>query len=231
MHVARLGTLCTNSRKHAGWPFGSMMPYALDDRGRPIFLVSSMAVHSQNLQADSRSSLFVAQPGVTGDPLGSARVTLLGQTEPAGSEVRELYLKRYENAQFWIDFEDFSLIRLEISDVYFIGGFGVMGWISAGEYEQAGPDPLAEAATRIIEHMNQDHGDALVLLAHAFSGVKADRARMLAVDRLGFELRLETGDRVQGTRVNFPEEVRTVEKSRTILVEMTQQARAILGSR
>ena len=229
MHIARLGTLSTLSRKHPGAPFGSMMPYALDGSGRPIFLVSSMAMHTQNLQADPRASLFVAQPGVSGDPLGSPRVTLMGETAPAGPEVRELYLKRYENAQYWIDFDDFSLIRLEVSDVYFIGGFGVMGWIPALEYENAAPDPLADAAARIIEHMNQDHADSLVLLTHAFTGIEADRAQMLSVDRLGFELRLQSGDRVHGTRLNFPEEVRTVEKSRSALIEMTRRATEMLA--
>src|SRR5437588_12876134 len=69
LHVARMGTLCTLSRKHPGFPFGSLMPYALDERGNPIFLVSSMAMHTQNLQADPRASLFVPHPGVSGTPL------------------------------------------------------------------------------------------------------------------------------------------------------------------
>src|SRR5690349_20823261 len=96
LHLARIGTLSTVSRKHTGWPFGSLMPYALDDLGRPIFLVSSMAIHTQNLSADPRASLFVPQPGVTGDPLGAARVTLIGTVEPAGPEARPLYLERHE---------------------------------------------------------------------------------------------------------------------------------------
>ena len=54
------------------------MPYALDDQGRPIFLVSTMAMHTQNLLADQRVSLFVTEPGASGDPLGSSRVTLIG---------------------------------------------------------------------------------------------------------------------------------------------------------
>jgi len=229
MHVARLGTLSTISRKHAGWPFGSMMPYALDERGRPIFLVSSMAMHTQNLHADPRASLFVPQPGVDGDPLGAARVTLMGQVAPAGEDVRELYLKSYENARYWIDFSDFSLIRLQVADVYFIGGFGVMGWIPAPEYEAARPDPLADEAPRILDHMNKDHHEALVLMARAYAGVEADQARMTAVDRLGFELRLQTGERVHGTRVAFPQEVRSVAESRTMLVEMTRRARESAG--
>jgi heme oxygenase (biliverdin-IX-beta and delta-forming) len=61
-------------------------------------------------------------------------------------DVRELYLSRYENAKFWQDYTDFSYHRLEVTGVYFIGGFGVMGWVSGEEYRRARPDPLAEAA-------------------------------------------------------------------------------------
>src|ERR1700679_3229342 len=75
-------TLSTLSRKHAGFPFGSLMPYALDLEGRPLFLISNMAMHTQNLKADPRVSLFVAQAAEGGDPLGAARATLIGPAEP-----------------------------------------------------------------------------------------------------------------------------------------------------
>jgi len=56
-----IGTLSTASRKRSGYPFGSLMPYSIDETGRPIFLISTMAMHTQNIQADRRASLFVAQ--------------------------------------------------------------------------------------------------------------------------------------------------------------------------
>lgn len=137
---ARVGALSTHSRKFEGFPFGSLMPYAPDRLGRPIFFVSSMAAHTQNLQADWRSSLLIVSSDFEGDPLGAARVTLLGSVEQVGGEeVRELYLKRHENARQWQYFGDFSFYRLYPAAVYFIGGFGVMGWISAEEYETAAP--------------------------------------------------------------------------------------------
>src|SRR5664280_2955393 len=78
MHSGRIGSLSTLSRKQPGFPFGSLMPYALDAQGRPIFLVSTMAMHTQNLLADPRASLFVTEPDASGDPLGASRVTLVG---------------------------------------------------------------------------------------------------------------------------------------------------------
>ena len=59
MHSGRIGSLSTLSRKQPGFPFVSLMPYALGDQGRPVLLISTMAMHTQNLQADPRASLFV----------------------------------------------------------------------------------------------------------------------------------------------------------------------------
>jgi hypothetical protein len=72
MSLTSVATLSTLSRKHPGFPFGSLMPFALDTSGRPIFLISNMAMHTQNLKTDPRCSLFVGQAGADGDPLGAA---------------------------------------------------------------------------------------------------------------------------------------------------------------
>src|SRR5579863_6049954 len=81
VHVGRIGSLSTLSLKQPGFPFGSVMPYGLDDCGRPIFLVSTMAMHTQNLKADPRASLLVTQPDASGDPLGASRVTVMGNAK------------------------------------------------------------------------------------------------------------------------------------------------------
>jgi hypothetical protein len=203
------------------------MPYAADQHGRPVFFISSMAMHTHNLRQDPRASLLITQPDVSGDPLGAARVTLIGPAaEVPAAEVRDLYLSRYENAKFWQDYTDFSYYRLEVTGVYFIGGFGVMGWISAEDYSNALPDPLTEAAPGIIQHMNADHAAALQLIARHYADEVADEAAMTAVDRLGFHLRLRSGNRVFGRRVAFLREVKNSDEARSVLVEMVREARS-----
>jgi len=225
--VGRIGSLSTHSQKVPGFPFGSMMPYAVDDLGRPIFFISSMAMHTHNLKQDPRASLLITQPDVSGDPLGAGRVTLLGDvTEAPADQVRELYLSRYENAKFWQDYTDFAYYRLHVAAVYFIGGFGVMGWVSAEDYGNARPDPLVQAAPGIIRHMNDDHAEALRLIAQRFAGEACDEAAITAVDRLGFHLRLKSGARIHGRRVAFLREVRDTEEARAVFVEMVRQARS-----
>ena len=230
VYLARIGSLSTLSRKQPGFPFGSVMPYGLDEHGRLIFLISTMAMHTQNLQADPRASLLVTQDDAGGDPLGASRVTLVGNVlpipQPEVAEARELYLARYANSKYWVDFEDFSFYRMEVVDIYYVGGFGVMGWVSASEYLRSQPDPLADSMAEIIQHMNADHQDALVLLARKFAAIESQEATMTTVDRLGFQVRVKTQDGMRGARIAFLREVSNPAETRQALVEMVQQARS-----
>src|SRR5271170_6718329 len=109
IYLGRVGSLSTLSRKQPGFPFGSVMPYGLDTHGRPIFLISTMAMHTQNLQGDPRASVLVTPADAEGDPLGASRVTLVGNVaqlpELELAEARKLYLARHANSKYWVDFE------------------------------------------------------------------------------------------------------------------------------
>jgi heme iron utilization protein len=190
-----------------------------------------MAMHTQNLLEDTRASLLVTRPDAGGDPLGASRVTLLGnvlsvpEADVAGA--RQLYLARHADSKYWVDFKDFSFYRMNVVDVYYVGGFGVMGWVPASDYYAAQPDPLADSAMGIIQHMNADHADALILLAKAFAGIEAQEGKMTSVDRLGFHVRLKTQDGASGARIAFLREVSNAAEARGVLVEMTAQARQV----
>lgn len=231
MHVGRTGTLATHSRKCSGFPFASIMPFGLDAGGRPTFLISSMAMHTQNLAADARASLLVAQPGWTEDPLAGARATLIGNVHRLenGDDVRADYLERHPNARHWVDFDDFAFYRMEIVDLYYVAGFGAMGWVDADAYAAAERDPLVDVESGIVSHMNADHADALVTYCQHYADVAADSATMTSVDRMGFRVRARVGDRLQGVRINFPTEVRSSEQARKVLVGMLRDARVALA--
>lgn len=223
----RLGALATNSAHRDGFPFASVMPYALDGDAAPVFLISSMAIHTQNLVADPRASLLVVQSGSESDPLGSPRATLLGNATriDATDAIRNAYLERHPSAKYWIDFSDFAFFRLEVTDVYFVGGFGVMGWVAAHDYRAAEPDPLAPFAAGILEHMNTDHADAVRDITRHFAGLAAEEATMVSCDRLGFVVRARTKEGMKGARIQFPEPVRSRDDARRVLVAMTRSSR------
>ncbi len=228
LSLGSVGTVSTLSRRRIGFPFGSLMPYALDNLGRPLFLISNMAMHTQNLRADPRASLFVSEVASLDNLLGSARATLVGPAAPVSAPevaaAREQYLARHEGSRYWVDFTDFSFFRLEPEDVYYVGGFGTMGWVDADAYRVAMPDPLAGAAGGILSHMNADHVSAMLLLARIHAGLEATEAAMTSVDRLGFSLRLKTADGIKGMRIAFTREVATAGETRTVLVEMVRAA-------
>src|SRR5260370_38469087 len=69
VYVGRIGSLSTLSRKQQGFPFSSVMPHGLDSQGPPVFLISTMPMHTQNAQAHPAASLVVAPRDVAGDPL------------------------------------------------------------------------------------------------------------------------------------------------------------------
>jgi putative heme iron utilization protein len=227
------GALSTIALDPPGTPFGSVVTFGLDDQGRPSFFVSTMAEHTRNLDADPRASLLVVEDTPTGaDPLASGRVTLLGRVEQivdpdALASARAGYLAA-NPAAFYVDYGDFRCLRLDVTDIRYVGGFGRMSWVDATSYAAAQPDPLWSHAGGIVSHMNTDHADSLVTLSHHFAG-RPDvvAASMTAVDRYGFEVIGELGgDRREALRIGFRTQQITPDGVRRELVGMLHEARS-----
>jgi heme iron utilization protein len=230
VYLQSSGSLSTLSRKQPGWPFGSVMPYGLDGEGQPVFLISTMAMHTQNLLGDPRASLLVTPPQSRSDPLGAARVTLMGTVTKVPKEeatkVRELYLARHADASYWVDFQDFGFFGMALADIYFVGGFGSMGWVMPDDYARAAVDPLADEASSLIHEFNTEQAATLLLLARVFGNVEAQQVTVTALDRLGFHLRITTPGRMQGGRVAFTNPVRNPSEARAGLAGLAVQANA-----
>ncbi|MDP8938362.1 MAG: DUF2470 domain-containing protein [Actinomycetota bacterium] len=229
------GTLCTLAVDPAGYPYGSVATYGLDDAGNPLFFVSLMAEHTQNAMVDPRASLLVTEPVPEGaDPLASGRATLLGLLSRVDDADRpsaqERYLAANPTAAYYIDFGDFVFYRLDVTAIRYVGGYGRMSWVDADEYAAAEPDPLAPAAAAIIGHMNADHGEAQVLYCRHLAGrPDTARATMSAVDRYGFEMVAEGPAGRAAVRLGFPEPCSTSDDVRRAMVAMVAEARR-LGS-
>ncbi len=118
------GVLSTISQRVDGFPFGSVAPFILDHSGCPVILISTLAEHTKNIDADSRVSLIV-QP-YSPDMQVAGRVTVLGRALRLSdkTELGPRYLRFHPQAESYFAMHDFSFYRIEPVRIRFIGGFG-----------------------------------------------------------------------------------------------------------
>lgn len=234
VHATKVGSLATVSVDPAGYPFGSVVSYALDDAGNPLLLLSDLAEHTRNLKADPRASLMATEDDRPGDVLALGRVTLVGDLAVAtGNErdsVRGRYLEAHPNVVY-ADFEDFNFYRLTVSSIRYVGGFGHMSWVPADDYAACGPDPLRAHQDDILEHMNSDHSEALVAYAKTFGELpEATGARMLTCDRYGFDILVESPAGKNAVRIPFGAQTDSPEAVRAAMIRLVGEARTRLAS-
>ena len=210
------GVLSTISVDAPGYPFGSVTPYCADEQCRPIIYISYIAQHTRNIVADTRVSLTVVErSGNSDDVQAQGRVTCIANARPvAGSETRaqERYFRYFPSAKQYERTHDFAFFRLELVRVRFIGGFGEIYWVEPGEFMTANPFS-AEQESRIIQHMNNDHADALRHYAGGESVV------MAGIDTEGFDV-LKSGTKL---RFLFDTPVRNMDEARQALVAMAKR--------
>lgn len=216
------GTLCTLSvkRELEGFPFGSVVPFALTAEGQPIIYVANMAAHTSNLRRDPRASLFVQQPDVDGDPQAGWRLTLMGRFErivPASQgsglesedgvaivdaaaleEIDARYRARVPQTEGYRTTHDFHYWRMStVEKVRYIAGFGRITWLDGsvvkGDADEAGVEKVRAGA---VAHMNEDHAHNLLEMCEGLYGLRPASARMSSLEQDGFFVRTEGPDRL-----------------------------------
>lgn len=213
-----------------GAPWGSVVTYGALPDGAPVLLVSLMAEHARNLEADGRASLVVAEPPNDENPLDRGRVTLAGRAvQPEGearAAARSAHLAAVPSAELYVDFDDFRLFVLEVERVRWVGGYGRMDTVEAAGYAAAAPDPVAPHADGAVGHLNADHADALLAMAIGLAGfTDARRVRCEGADRYGLDLAVETPRGTARPRVGFAAPVDAPGGLRAACVELARRAR------
>ena len=224
----RQATLCTLTAD--GYPYGSVVSYAVNDTGAPLLLISELAEHTVNAHGDERVSMLVAAAAPRdGDPLGSARLTLLGRLRLVEDQAapRGAYLERHPYRRLLRRLLGLQLLAARGGDqCRFVGGFGHMSWVTADAYGAATVDPLAEEAGAMFCHMNDDHGDG----EHAVSVTalaRLDDAGRLhgSIDRYCVTLRFDTPGGPRLARVTDREPLQRADQARATLIRLLQIAR------
>lgn len=138
----RTATLCTAHADLDGWPFGSLVPYAMTDAGSLLVFLSDISEHSKNLHADPRATVFVTDPAAADDPQAGARHAMLVRARlPEGAELAAAearYFERFPAAERMRSAHGFFVWILECHRIRWIRGFGGMGWIEGTEWQTDG---------------------------------------------------------------------------------------------
>ena len=215
------GVLSTISKRVAGFPFGSVAPFVVDHAGCPVILISDLAEHTKNIDADPRVSLIV-QP-YSPDMQVVGRVTVLGRAMLLSGKdsLGPRYLRFHPQAESYFAMHDFQFYRIEPVRIRYIGGFGRIHWLEPEAYLHPS-GPLAEQEGGILAHMNADHGENLRAYCRQLHGVDATAAEMIGIDPDGFDVRAD--GRV--LRFDFPAPIRDAQAARQALVTMAQAARS-----
>ncbi|MEM9784131.1 MAG: DUF2470 domain-containing protein [Pseudomonadota bacterium] len=224
LRTARHGSLATLDPE-TGIPMASRVSLATASDGAPLFLISQLSGHFGALEKDARASLLIGEPG-RGDPLAHARITVFGRARRIGEEergpIRARFLARQPKAALYVDFTDFAFWQLELEGASYNGGFGKAYALTQGDLVSAVDPGLDAMEAGAVEHMNDDHLDAIQLYAETALGKPGEGWRLACLDLEGMDM--IRGDEV--ARLWFDPPLRSGEELRPRLVILAKQARA-----
>lgn len=219
MRLARTGALATLDPV-SGAPLTTLVGVASDFDGTPLFLMSTLARHTEHLAADSRGSLLLTEETARGDPLNHPRITLTGRIETTkAARVRARYLQRIPKAKLYVDFADFAFSRLAIDGVHFNGGFGRADALTPTDIliRRDTEAAFAEVEPSLVAWVNSLGDDVVTRLAgHKSAGRPVWRA--IGLDAEGLDL--SAGAAV--ARVQFPAPARDPAAWRASLEDLTR---------
>ncbi|MGS0742956.1 HugZ family pyridoxamine 5'-phosphate oxidase [Glaciimonas sp. GG7] len=195
LHETTWGNLATHSTQLPGYPFATILPFAVDEQHCPIFLISALAEHTKNLMADCRSSVLIHRQDHQ-NMLTTERMSIVGDAIAItpSPELIARYVRYHPDARDYLALGDFSFYRLQPQRARYVAGFGLMGWVEKDQWERA------EVLSLI------DERNLLQEIADTFSG--SFRGRVLGIDSYGFDVE-KNGQR---SRERFPETGVTVDQ-------------------
>jgi heme iron utilization protein len=226
LRTVRAGALATLTG--AGFPFSSLVNVATDPSGAPILLMSQLSAHTKHLDADPRASILLARTG-KGDPLAHPRLTVVGRmvksaAGPQREALKARFLARHPKSALYADFGDFAFWRMEVESAHLNGGFAKAADYLWSDLVVPLDDArqLLEVEASALEHLNNDHADALCLYAEKLAKEPAARWRATGLDPEGLDL--SAGDLT--ARIVFPERITEAGTLRRVLAQLGQAARA-----
>jgi heme iron utilization protein len=220
---ARTAALGTSNREPRG-PYVSLANIATDGQGYPVIFISRLAWHTRNIEANPEASIMVSEIPTTGDALTGPRVTIMGRFERLdASEIAQRYARHHPAAQTYLDFPDFSFWRLVPEKIHAVAGFGRIETMEPDEVflPESAATAVMASAQGAIDHMNEDHADAVELYAVKLLKAQPGKWRVTAIDPDGAHLELEG----KVLRLAFDQPAEKAADLRQAFVALAQRAR------
>ncbi|KAG2243116.1 hypothetical protein Bca52824_095049 [Brassica carinata] len=219
-----------NLLEQEGYPFGSLVDFAPDRMGHPLFLFSPLAIHTRNLLAEPRCSLVVQvtsaivfklqkqrfsfcfltgfgwqMPGWSG--LSNARVTLFGDVYPLSQDEQEWAQKQYSAKHHHGP----------------SSSFGTVAWVDVKEYE------ALQRIRLLLMELNAIFSKPLRELLSTESEV--DDAALISIDSRGIDVRVRQGAQFNIQRLAFEEGhgVETLEEAKAALWKVMEKVKLLFA--
>jgi len=127
------GVLSTHSLSESGYPFGSITPYIISNDGDIAILISHLAEHTHNIEANPKVSLTIFDPNDSDNPSAGARITCLANVTQADNEaeLRKAYLHQFPESEIILELPGFHFYLLKLKKIRLVAGFGQVKWIDA----------------------------------------------------------------------------------------------------
>jgi putative heme iron utilization protein len=222
IRTARHGALATIETATAA-PYASLVATATDMDGAPIILISRLAVHTANIEANPVASLLLAAVG-GGDPMTHPRVSVLARAQKVEQpRIRRRFLARHPDAALYADFADFAFYRLQLERAHLVAGFGRIVDLTGTQLltDLTAAADLIAMEEEALAHINEEHREATALYATALLGCEPGDWRMTGIDPDGCDL--ACGDST--ARLAFAEPVHSGADLRKRFQQLAAQAR------
>ena len=197
--------VASQSLEHPGYPFGSVVPYCLDQAGIPLLLLSHLSQHTKNLIADPRCTFTILESG-NGDVQQQSRLSAIADCHSVASEnsaAIERYFRYFPQTRSYYEQLNFRFFQLHPHRFHFNAGFATARWFGVNRIIVK--NPLSpEVETALLHTLRQDHLSKLrdaLYKTNITRDIPTDLV-IVGLDTWGIDLRL--ADRLLRLRFTQP---------------------------
>lgn len=193
------GVLSTQLTKDSNdFPFGTVAPFVLTEEGEVVILISNIAIHTKNILENPRVGFTVFDMEAV-NKQASPRVCLTGNAELVDEKndperyknVSERYFTFFPAARNYFQAHGFYFYAIRPNHVHFIRTFGQIYTFDAEDFWHLPTPDWKGTEDKAIEHMNDDHQDALKKYALKYLEADSDEVSLVTVDGEGFHIKVD----------------------------------------